>query len=301
MIEIFIKAIRKPRIAMLVLLDKIAFAFPDKLFLKFKFRLIMGKRLNFKNPQSFNEKIQWLKLYDRKPEYTRMVDKYEAKIYASNVIGDEYIIPTLGIYDSVEDIDFNKLPDQFVLKCTHDSGGIVICKDKSQLDIGAAKEKLKKYLKRRYYNESREWPYKNVHPRIIAEKYMVDESGTELKDYKFFCFDGAAKSLFIATDRGIDTRFDFYDMNFNHLPFKNGHELAIKPIVKPRNFEKMVELVNILSQGIPHLRIDLYNINGKIFFGEYTFSHWSGMMPFEPEEWDYNFGSWINLPENLRK
>lgn len=272
----------------------------DKKYLRRLFKLNMGKELNLDNPQTFSEKLQWLKLYDRKPEYTQMVDKVEAKNYVARIVGDEYIIPTIGVWDRVEDIDWDTLPNQFVLKCTHDSGGIVICSDKSKLNTKAAIAKLKKGLRKNYYYRNREWPYKNVKPRIIAEQYMVDESGYELKDYKWFCFDGEPKALFIATDRGTEneeTKFDFFDAEFNHLPFTNGHPNAKREIKKPEGFEQMKKLAAQLSNGCPHLRVDFYDINGKIYFGELTFYHWSGMMPFEPEEWDYTFGSWIKLPQ----
>jgi len=273
---------------------------PDDIYLKIFFRLYLHKHLNLDNPSSFNEKVQWLKLYDRKPIYTTMVCKYEVKDYIKNIIGEEYIIPTLGVWNNVDDIDFDSLPNQFVLKCTHDSGGLIICKDKSKLDIKAAKKKLRKCLRTNYYRTSKEWPYKNVKRRIIAEKYMVDESGYELKDYKFFCFDGKIKALFIATDRGKDseeTKFDFFDADFNHLPFTNGHPNATRMPKKPANFEEMKKIASKLSQGIPQVRVDLYNINGQIYFGEMTFSHWDGFVPFKPEEWDYTFGSWIDLPK----
>lgn len=292
------EAFRNPKKVATYLLCRIAPILPDKLFLECLFRLRMGYKLNLDNPKTFNEKLQWLKLYNRKPEYTQMVDKYAAKKYVANIIGEEYIIPTIGIWDRVEDIDFDQLPNQFVLKCTHDSGGIVICSDKSKLDICAAKRKLKKALKRDFYAQNREWPYKNVKHRIIGEEYMVDESGYELKDYKWFCFDGDPKALFIATDRGVEgeeTKFDFFDADFNHLPFTNGHPNSPRPVLKPRGFEKMKELAAKLSQGHPHLRVDFYDINGKIYFGELTFYHWSGTTPFDPKEWDYKFGSWINL------
>ena len=283
-----------------ILLDKAAFLYKsDERFLKTKFKLRMNRELNLDNPKTFNEKLQWLKLYNRKPEHTRMVDKYEAKKYVAEIIGEEHIIPTFGVWDSVEDIDFASLPNQFVLKCTHDCGGIVICKDKSQLDIAQAKKKLNKTLNKNYYYLGREWPYKNVKPRIIAEQYMEDESGYELKDYKWFCFNGEPKALFIATDRGNvneETKFDFFDTDFNHLPFTNGHPNANRTIAKPAGFEKMKELAAILSKGEPHLRVDFYDINGKIYFGELTFFHWGGMVPFKPAEWDYTFGSWIELP-----
>ena len=272
----------------------------DKTFLKMKWKLYMDYPLNLDNPQTFNEKIQWQKLHDRKPEYTKMVDKYEAKEYVAGIIGREHIIPTIAVYDKVEDIDFDALPNQFVLKCTHDSGGIVICKDKSKLDRNAALRKLQMGLKTKFFYQNREWPYKDVKPRIIAEQYMVDESGYELKDYKWFCFDGEPKALFIASDRGSateETKFDFFDMDFQHLPFTNGHPNASKQIVKPKGFEKMKELAGKLSKGLMQARIDFYDINGKIYFGEITFSHWSGMKPFVPREWDYKFGSYMTLPK----
>lgn len=295
-------AIRNPKKVATYLLCRIAPILPDKLFLKWLFRLRMGYKLNLDNPQTYSEKLQWLKLYNRKPEYTKMVDKIDAKDYVASIIGEEYIIPTIGVWSRAEDIDFDKLPNQFVLKCTHDSGGIVICSDKSKLDIKKAIAKMSKGLKRNFYSMNREWPYKNVKPRIIGEQYMVDESGYELKDYKFFCFNGEPKAMFIATDRGVagvETKFDFFDMDFNHLPFTNGHPNSDKPVKKPVGFEEMKRLASALSQNIPHARIDFYDINGKIYFGEITFFHWSGTMPFNPIEWDYKFGEWIELPKKL--
>lgn len=287
------------RAAKMEFLYKFARFYSDRKFLEELFPLRTSYKLNLDNPQTFNEKLQWLKLYNRKPEYSLMVDKVEAKKYVANIIGEEHIIPTLAIYNKVEDIDFEALPNQFVLKCTHDSGGIVVCRDKSKLDKKAALAKLKRGQSRNYYYQNREWPYKAVKPRIIAEQYMEDESG-ELKDYKFFCFNGEPKAMFIASDRfdkSQETKFDFFDMDFNHLPFTNGHPNATKPIVQPKGFEKMKELAKKLSAGIPHARIDFYDIRGNIYFGEITFFHWSGMKPFDPIEWDYMFGSWIQLPE----
>lgn len=271
---------------------------PDEKYLRLRYKCIMGKELNLENPITYNEKLQWLKLYDRKPEYTKMVDKYEAKKYVSDIIGNEYIIPTLGVWEKAEDIDFDALPNEFVLKCTHDSGGMVICNDKSQLDIQSTKATLNHFLNRNFYSLHREWPYKNVKPRIIAEKYMVDESGYELKDYKFFCFDGKVNAMFIATDRNekTETCFDFFDRDFNHMPVINGHPNTKKELKKPLGFEKMIELAERLSIGIPQVRIDFYDINGKVYFGEMTFFHWSGLKKFEPEEYDKIFGDWITLP-----
>lgn len=273
----------------------------DELYIKIAFWARVGRWPNIDHPQSYNEKLQWMKLHDRNPLYTKLVDKYEVKPLVAEKIGDKYIIPTLGVWDNVEDIDFDSLPNQFVLKCTHDSGGLVICKDKRELDIDAAKKKLNTCLKHSFYWGMREWPYKDVKPRIIAEQYMEDETG-ELRDYKFFCFDGEVKALFIASDRtkDIETKFDFYDEDFNHLPFTNGHPNAEVPPSKPVCFEEMKELAKILSKGIPQVRVDFYEIKGKVYFGEMTFFHWSGMTPFVPEEWDYKFGNWIKLPQNIK-
>lgn len=272
---------------------------PDKLYLKLKYRSRMGKKLNIDNPKTYNEKLQWLKLYDRKPLYTRMVDKYEAKIYAAKIIGEEYIIPTLGIWDNFDNIDFELLPERFVLKCTHDSGGLVICLDKSKFDKIGAKKKISACLKTNYFWHGREWPYKSVIPRIIAEEYMEDHDTQELRDYKFFVFNGVPKALFIASERQgkTETKFDFFDMQYNHLPFTNGHPNAENLPQKPTCFEEMKDLASKLSKGTPELRVDFYEVNGKVYFGELTFSHWSGFTPFEPEEWDYKFGSWIQLPD----
>lgn len=272
----------------------------DEDFLKKAYRIRMGESLNLKNPQSFNEKLQWLKLYDRRPEYTTMVDKYAVKKYVADRIGEQYIIPTIGVWERFEDIDFDMLPTQFVLKCTHDSGGLTICRDKSKFDIESAKKKIDRSLKRNYYYSGREWPYKNVRPRIIAEQYMEDSETGELRDYKFFCFNGEVKALFIASERqskSTETRFDFFDANFNHLPITNGHPNADTPPQKPKCFEEMKRLASLLSKNIPHVRVDFYETNGRVYFGELTFSHWSGFVPFSPKEWDYTFGSWIKLPD----
>lgn len=272
----------------------------DKKYLKLMFMYRMGKRLDLENPKTFNEKLQWLKLYDRKPEYTTMVDKYAAKKYVAERIGEQYIIPTLGVWERFDDIDFDKLPNQFVLKCTHDSGGLVICRDKSKFNISEARTKINKSLKSNYYYPGREWPYKNVKPQIIAETYMEDSKTFELRDYKFFCFDGKVKALFIASDRQSsteETKFDFFDENYVHIPVTNGHPNASVLPDKPICFDEMKRLASVLSKGIPHLRVDFYEVEGRVFFGELTFSHWSGFMPFSPEKWDNVFGSWISLPK----
>lgn len=274
---------------------------PDEIYLKHLFKARLGYDLNLDDPQTFNEKLQWLKLYDRRPEYTVMVDKYLAKQYVADKIGEQYIIPTLEVYDDPDEIDFDKLPDQFVLKCNHNSGlGMCICRNKSELDIKKVKSELRKGLKQNYYLGGREWPYKNVPRKIIAEKYMEDKNIGTLNDYKIFCFNGIAKFMFVATERqnkNAETKFDFYDMDFNHLPFTNGHPNSNADIKCPSMLKEMKNIAEILSQNIPQVRVDLYEINGKIYFGELTFSHWSGFVAFEPAEWDYKLGQLIDLPD----
>ena len=294
-----LEAIKCPKKVLRYLLNRrIGRLLSDEQYLKIIYRLNIGKKLDLKNPKTFNEKLQWLKLYDRKDIYTDMVDKCRVKKLVADKIGEEYIIPTIAEWDSFDEIDFDALPDRFVLKCNHDSGGLVICTDKSKLDINAARKKINRCLKTNYYWKGREWPYKNVKPKILAEKYMVDESGYELKDYKFFCFDGEVKALYIASDRTSkteETKFDFYDAEFNHLPFTNGHPNSNKEIKKPESFEKMKKLAAVLSKDTPHVRIDFYDIKGQVYFGEITLFHMSGVAPFVPEEWDYTFGKWIEL------
>ena len=229
-----------------------------------------------------------------------MVDKYEAKKFVSERLGQEYTVENYGVWDKFDDIDFDSLPNQFVLKCTHDSGGLVVCRDKGSLDKEKARKKIERSLKRNYYWSGREWPYKNVKPRIIAEQYMEDEVTAELRDYKFFCFDGTPQYLFIATERQNqteDTKFDFFDMDYNHLDIRNGHPNARVQPAKPECFEEMKLLASALSKGIPQVRVDFYEVNGKVYFGELTLSHWSGAVAFEPEEWDFKFGELIRLPK----
>lgn len=270
----------------------------DETYLRCKWWIGSGRKLNLDTPITFNEKLQWLKIHDRNPLYTIMVDKCEVKQYVANIIGEDHIIPTFAIFDRAEEIDFDILPNQFVLKCTHDSGGVVICSDKTKLNKKKVINKLRRSLKINYYWRSREWPYKNVRPRIIAEKYMTDGNG-ELRDYKFFCFGGVPKMMFIATDRfnkTSETKFDFYDMNFNHLPLRNGHPNSTSSIEKPKGFNEMQNMAAKLSKGIPHVRVDFYSIKGQIYFGEMTFYHNSGLVKFDPKEWDYKIGEMLVLP-----
>ena len=274
---------------------------PDRCVLDLKFYNRFGRHINWETPQTYNEKLQWLKLYNRRPEYTMMVDKYEVKNYVAKVLGNKYVIPTYGVWRRFEDIDFNQLPNQFVLKTTHSGGssGVVICRDKKTFDFKKAKTLLQRSLRTNTYLLDREWPYKNVPRRIIAEKYIAPVGEQDdLPDYKFFCFDGEVKALFVATGRqnlSEDVKFDFFDENYTPLPFQQGHNRANKLPAAPRNFELMKRLASTLSKGIPHVRVDFYEVGESVLFGELTFFHFSGMMPFEPEEWDYHFGMWLNI------
>lgn len=296
--------IKKPKTLGLAILSHFGTWLPDSLYLKIMFRLKMGYKLNLKKPQTFNEKLQWLKLYNRKPEYTRMVDKSEAKTVAENILGKGYVIPTLGVWNKFEEIDFNSLPDSFVLKTTNGGGGggVIICRDKSKLNLASAAERLKSSLKANIYRHLKEWPYKNVKPRIIAEKFMVDESG-ELRDYKFYCFNGEPKVFLVASERfsGHRTYFDYFDMEGNHLPFtQGGMNNPVTPAL-PSTFEEMKQVAKKLSHGLPHVRIDLYSVDEKVYFGEFTFFDSSGFEKFTPKEWDEIFGSWVGLPSKKDK
>lgn len=275
----FIQLLKSPLFIFVFLNNRNIIKLSDENFIKIRYRATFKKKLNLNNPQTFNEKLQWLKLYDRKDIYTKMVDKYEAKEYIKDIIGEEYVIPTLGIYDKFDDIDFDKLPNQFVMKCTHDSGGLVIVKDKNKLDLEKARKKINKSLKTNYFYKGREWPYKNVKPRIIIEKYMEDESG-ELIDYKVYAFNGKCDYVMACFDRSKgNTKFIYYDKNWNikkEFSFdgiKYGDTVNLK---KPKNLDKMFMYAEKLSQDISFVRVDFYEVNGKLYFGELTFFPSSG-------------------------
>lgn len=271
---------------------------PDEVYIQLNYFAHFKKFCNLKTPKTYNEKLNWLKLHDRNPLYTTLVDKYEVKGFVSKIIGGEYIIPTFGVWEDFDDVDFSKLPDQFVLKCTHDSEGLIIVKDKHTFDKVAAKEKLEKSLKQNFYYIGREWPYKNVKPRIIAEQYMEDHIDKELRDYKFFCFNGEPKLMFVASERNSGhTKFDYFDMKFNHVDLQQKYPNSDVPLRKPVTFDKMIELSKVLSKGVPHVRVDFYEVDGQLYFGELTFYHFSGFMPFRPSKWDDIFGEWLQLPQ----
>lgn len=272
---------------------------PDKQYLSLRYYNTFGCFPNWKKPQTFNEKLQWLKMYDHNPEYTKMVDKVAAKQYVTQKLGEEYIIPTLGVWERAEDIDWDLLPNQFVLKCNHDSGGLVICKDKLQLDKKAAIEKLKNSLKTDFYKIGREWPYKNVPRNILAEKFMSPAPNeSDLHDYKFFCFNGEVKFLKVDYGRFEEHHANYYDIEWNLLPFSEvlcpsqpSHQIK-----KPTNYDRMLEIATELSKNIPFVRVDLYNINGKIYVGELTFYPASGLMKLDSDEWDRKIGEMLTLP-----
>lgn len=276
---------------------------PDRIYLKIIFRYHMGYKLNLRNPRTFSEKIQWLKLYNRNPLYTTMVDKYLVKEYVSEKIGSQYIIPTIGRWDHPEDINWDSLPNQFVLKTNHGGGnsGVVICKDKSTFNKDLAIQKLNNSLKDDIYKHYREWPYKNVKKCIIAEEYMEDYETKELRDYKFFCMDGVCKALFIAKDRQnrSEPYFDFFDANFRHLDIQQGHPNAPESPSRPKAFNLMKDLAQKISENLPEVRIDFYEVNGKAYFGEITFFHFSGLCPFYPPNIDIEWGEWINLSSEM--
>lgn len=275
---------------------------PDRLYLKIKYYQCLRRRLRLNDPTTFNEKLNWLKLYDRNPEYMKMVDKYEVREHIAKTIGEEYLIPLFSVYDDVEDIDWSELPRSFVLKCTHGSGFNIICRDKTKLDIVSSKKKLQKWMRENLFWYGREWPYKYVQPRIICESYMVDESGIELKDYKIFCFGGEPKLIQVDYDRFTNHKRNLYDMDWNYIrasiQYPSDPATTIK---KPENLEIMINVSKKLAENIPHVRIDLYNIEGKVFFGEMTFYHGSGFEKFQPEDFNKQLGSWIDLPKSLEK
>ena len=274
---------------------------PDSMWLKIVYKAKVGRQLNLRNPQTFSEKLNWLKIHDHNPRYVKMVDKYDAKEYVKDLIGHDVIIPTYGVWNHFDDIDFDSLPNQFVLKCTHDSGGIIICKDKERLDKEKARNKLESALKLDYWCWSREWAYKSVKPRIIAEKYIEDQSaGKDLVDYKFYCFHGKAMFCQVITNRSTDETIDFYDTNWVHQPFvglnPKAHNAA-KGFARPLCYDKMLDIANKLSAdiGAKFVRIDLYDINEHIYFGEITFYPNGGTGSFSPQEWDYKMGGYLDL------
>lgn len=291
--------IQNPRLFLASVLQKVGFWIPDKWYLQMFYYLNTGKPLNLKNPLTFSEKLQWLKLYNRKPEYTMMVDKYAVKEYVAGIIGKEHIIPTLGVWDRPEDINFDDLPQQFVLKTTHGggSGGVIVCVDKTQLKKESVIKSLQQALKGDIYKAFREWPYKDVKRRIIAEQY-IGKSHEDLKDYKFFCFNGEPKYCQVISGRHDVMSIDFFDTEWNHQPFHEPKQFPFsqQKMDSPLSLSKMLKYSQLLSTNIPFIRVDFYEVNGLTYFGELTFFPTSGVGGFDPKEWDGVFGEMISLP-----
>lgn len=270
----------------------------DETYLRLTYWIRFGEKLNLQHPVTFNQKLQWLKLHDRNPNYVKMVDKVLAKEYVAGIIGNKYIIPTLGVYNSFDEIDFNVLPDKFVLKCNHDSGSVVICRDKSNFNVGKARKKLSKGLKTDAFYWGREYPYKFVERKILAESYLEDSSAQDLKDYKFFCFGGKPFYCQVISNRSTNETIDFYDMEWNLQEF-----VGLTPLVKnsgvlttcPVNFELMKRFSETLSVGLPFSRIDFYESCGKLYFGEITLYPAAGFGQFFPNVWNYKLGELIDV------
>lgn len=304
---------------------------PDEQYLKFIWLIRMGYPLHLDDPKTYNEKIQWLKLHDHNPQYTIMADKFEAKQFIAERVGDEYVVPNYGVWNSFEEIDFDKLPEQFVLKTTHDNDSVFIVKDRDTFDRSIAKRLLTKHLGINHYWWWREWAYKNIKPRIIAEKLLTDSKQDTINDYKFFCFDGVPQFSYVChhVNKGQDpvmTQYDgnpefmlskrirplyrlknimghletytFYDNNYQKIPCsKADWPATVDADLPPKNFEKMKEIAATLSNGIPHVRVDFYEVNGKLYVGELTFYTSAGYENFSPDEYNYKFGDMIKLPE----
>lgn len=290
-----IEFIRKdPKNLKMMIIKKLSPLFSDEVYLRIIFKVGCGYTPNFKTPKTFNEKLNWLKLHNHDPKLTTMADKYAVKQYVANIIGEEYVVPNYGVWSRFDDIDFDSLPNSFVLKATHDSGGVVICKDKNLLDFKSIKERFEKLLNKDFYYLGREWPYKNIPHRIIADKYLDDHTGKELRDYKFWCFNGSPQYIYL-TIKGENIYENFYDMDFNPVNINHGFPRHTPEFDKPDNFEKMKELAGKLSEGIPFVRVDFFNVDGRVYFGEFTFFDWGGKRAFEDYEMDVKLGELIRL------
>lgn len=296
--EDFFKKITNPKLVTLHLCRHWPFRLiSDEAYLKLLHLTFQERHLDLDNPKSFNEKIEWLKLYDRRQEYTMMTDKYLVRNYVAQKIGEEHLIPLLGVWDNANQIDFNQLPDKFVLKCNHDMGSVVICSDKKTFNEKRARRELNKHLRINYFWPSREYNYFNIDRKIIAEEFISDENSSELSDYKFFCFDGVPRLIQVDKNRFTDHVRNFYTPNWEYIEVENGCKTDNNlKIERPDNLEEMLEIASTLSNGYPHIRVDLYNVSGKILFGELTFHHGGGAMKVIPYKYDEIWGSYLTLP-----
>lgn len=290
--------LKNPRVAMNIFLQKVLSpCLSDAQYVKLKYRFCFKKKINLLSPKTFNEKLNWLKVYNHNSIYTIMADKYAVKQFVADKIGEEYVVKNYGVWKNWEDIDFSKLPNQFVIKCTHDSGGAFICRDKESFDFEKVGKQIRKNLKRNFYFASREWPYKNIPHRVIVDELLDDHTGTELRDYKFWCFNGTPTYMY-CTIKGKNVYENFYDMDFNPVMIDHGFPRHQPEFEKPQKFELMKEFAYLLSEGIPFVRIDFFEVNGKVFFGEFTFFDWGGNRPFGGD-WDDKLGKLIVLPKYL--
>ncbi|KYG30594.1 ATP-grasp fold amidoligase family protein [Alkalihalobacillus trypoxylicola] len=294
------KVLKQPQLLLHLLIKKakIFRLLSDETYIKINYKLRLRQKLNLSNPQSFNEKLQWLKLYNRKREYSLLVDKFEVRNYIAETIGEKYLIPLLGVYNCYDEINFDELPDQFVLKPNHTSGDVYICKDKSKINHSKLRRDINKWLKREYFWVHREWPYKNIKPRIICEKYMVDETGLGLNDFKLMCFNGKVKCTFVClnreTKKGVN--IDIYDQNWNLMPFGRKHRTNSGSLTTvPQKYHEMKDLAHKISEYIPFVRVDFYEFKGELYFGEITFYPGSGYEEFTPNSYDLVLGSWLKI------
>jgi len=290
-----VRALKNPKLIIIYILQTFfAKHMSDETYIKKIYKLRIGERLHLDNPVTFNEKMTWLKLYDRNPRYPMLADKYEVKKYVADLIGNEYVVDNYGVYDTWEDIDFSKLPNQFVIKGTHDSGGAFVCKDKMTFDFNASRKKIEKNLKTNCFYKSREWPYKDIKPRIIIDKYLDDHTGRQLRDYKFWCFNGVPKFMY-CTIKGDNVYENFYDMDFKPVMIDHGFPRHQPEFEKPNEFDEMKKLASKLSVGFPFIRIDFFDVDGHVYFGEFTFYDWGATMPFGGD-WDEKLGKYLVLP-----
>lgn len=292
-----LKYLKNPRRVFLYLVERYPHLFKeDKTYLKLKWYFQTGSPLNLTNPVTFNEKLNWMKLHFHDEKMPIMADKYEAKKYVASLIGQEYVVLCYGVWNSFDEIEFDSLPEKFVLKATSDSSGATICRDIRTFERGKAKVKFEACLHRNYYWDHREWGYKNITPRILADEFLDDKSGHELTDYKFWCFNGEPQYMY-CTNKGDNIYENFYDMDFQPVDINHGYPRRQPEFERPKAFEKMKELAAKLSKGFPFIRIDFFYVNEKIYFGEFTFYDWAGLKPFATREMDEKLGKLIILPQ----
>lgn len=279
------------------------YPFPDKLFQKWDYWILSKKKLDLKNPKTYNEKLQWLKYYYHDSQHIHLVDKFEVRKFVTEKVGADVLVPCLGIFNKWEEIDFNALPDSFVIKCTHDSGSVVICRNKSDFNFDYARERIEHGLSQNHFYKSREWAYKFVKPRIIIEKFVENNDDSTLIDFKFMCFDGEPKvvDVLVGKNRAEGVQETYFDMDLNPFQATQGHPLISMKIEKPEFYDKMVEYAKVLSSGLPHVRVDFMATKDSFYFTELTFFNSGGRYPFDPESFDEYLGGFLNLPLKKRK